>query len=553
MTHPHTKISRTKHSIRVLGTSLFFVLFSFLSMQAQIEPAVQAKIDTTSILIGEQINYTVTVEADQLASVVFPEGQTFSPLEMIESYKIDTSFAQTRMTLIKKYGLTQFDSGSYKIPRQRILIGDRTIQTDSFQIEVNNVILDTVNQGLYDIKPAIELPTDYSKFWKYLLWILPIALAIAGFLFWLLRRHKKRIEAEKYIPPFEQAIATLQQLDQSDFIASAKYKEYYSTLTDTVRRYYEEKVYDRALESTTEELIQRLLAEKDSGHIDFNSETIQQLSDIFKRADLVKFARINPPSGKAEVDRLAIEQIVKETKEALPEPTVEELMKDQDYREEMERKRTRKLWLSGIAGVAGILLIALIAGIAIKGVSEVKDFVLGNATRELAEGNWITSEYGYPSIVISTPKVLERKDVPLPQEAQGQIQSTAFSWETLPPAVSITVVQTILPKGTEPPLEQIINSQIAALEKLGFTANIVKKEKMTTPNGAEGVKTYGTGTLVLNKEKDASISGEYTILSFISENIVQQVLLTWNEEDPYSVQIAERVINSVELQKAPAK
>jgi hypothetical protein len=553
MTHPHTKISRIKESIRALSMLVFFVLFSFLSMQAQIEPAVQAKIDTTSILIGEQINYTVTVEADQLASVVFPEGQTFSPLEMIESYKIDTSFAQTRMTLIKKYGLTQFDSGSYKIPRQRILIGDRTIKTDSFQVAVNNVVLDTVNQGLYDIKPAIELPTDYSKFWKYLLWILPIVLAIAGFLFWLLRRHKKRIEAEKYIPPFEQAIATLHQLDQSDFIASAKYKEYYSTLTDTVRRYYEEKVYDRALESTTEELIQRLIAEKDSGHIDFNTETIQQLSDIFKRADLVKFARINPPSGKAEADRLAIEQIVKETKEALPAPTVEELMKDQDYREEMERKRTRKLWLSGIAGVAGILLLALIAGIAIKGVSEVKDFVLGNATRELAEGNWITSEYGYPSIVISTPKVLERKEVPLPQEAQGQVQATAFSWETLPPAISITVVQTILPEGTEPPVEQIINSQIAALEKLGFTANIVKKEKMTTPNGAEGVKTYGTGTLILNKEKDVSISGEYSILSFISENIVQQVLLTWNEEDPYSVQIAERVINSVELQKAPAK
>ncbi len=553
MTHLNTKISRTRYKAQAYAMLLFIVLFSFLSVQAQIEPAVQAKVDTTSIRIGEQINYTVTVEADQLATVVFPEGQTFSPLEMIESYKIDTSFAQTKMTLIKKYGLTQFDSGSYKIPRQRILIGDRTIETDSFRIAVDNVKLDTLTQGLYDIKPAIELPTDYSKLWKYLLWIIPILLAIIGFLVWLLRRHKKRVEAEKYVPPFEQAIATLRQLDESDFIATSKYKEYYSTLTDAVRRYYEEKVYDRALESTTEELIERLQVEKDSGHIDFNAETIQQLNDIFKRADLVKFARINPPSGKAEADRLAIEQIVKETKEALPEPTVEELMKDQDYREEMERKRTRKLWFTGIAGVAGILVIALIAGIIIKGTSEVKDFILGNATRELAEGNWITSEYGFPSVVISTPKVLERKDVPLPEEAQGKVQATAFSWETLPPAISVTLVQTILPKGVEPPIEDIVNAQVAELEKFGFTANIVKQEKMKTPNGAEGVKTFGTGSLIVNKEKGISISGEYTILSFISENIVQQVLLTWNEDDPYSVQIAERVINSVELQKATAK
>ncbi|MEP0263260.1 hypothetical protein [Dokdonia sp.] len=552
MTHPHTKISRTKKSIHALSMSVFFVLFSFLSMQAQIEPAVKAKIDTTSILIGEQINYTVTVEADQLASVVFPEGQTFSPLEMIESYKIDTSFAQTRMTLIKKYGLTQFDSGSYKIPRQRILIGDRTIKTDSFQVEVNNVVLDTVNQGLYDIKPAIELPTDYSKFWKYLLWILPILLAIAGFLFWLLRRHKKRIEAEKYIPPFEQAIATLHQLDQSDFIASAKYKEYYSTLTDTVRRYYEERVYDRALESTTEELILRLIAEKDSGHIDFNSETIQQLSDIFKRADLVKFARINPPSGKAEADRLAIEQIVKETKEALPAPTVEELMKDQDYREEVERKRTRKLWLSGIAGVAGILLLALVAGIAIKGVSEVKDFVLGNATRELAEGNWVTSEYGYPSIVISTPKVLERKEVPIPQEAQGQVQATSFAWFSEPPAITIALFQTQYPEGTKATHEPIIDARLKYFEEAGNKFNLSKNEKFQTPNNAEGIKVFGSGTTDF-AGNTKPIDVEYTFLIFVTDSYTQELFISWPSDDSYSKEIAERILNSVELQKAPTK
>ncbi|WP_299761412.1 hypothetical protein [uncultured Dokdonia sp.] len=553
MTHPHTNISRTKNTIYAYSVAVFFILFSFLSVHAQIEPTVKTKIDTTKIRLGEQINYTVVVEADQLATVIFPEGQTFSPLEMIESYKVDTSFAEAKMTLIKKYGLTQFDSGSYKIPKQRILIGDRTIHTDSFQVEVANVVLDTVNQGLYDIKPAIELPTDYSKFWKYLLWILPVILAIALFLFWLLRRHKKRIEAEKYVPPFERALASLRQLDETDFIVSAKYKEYYSTLTDTVRRYYDEKVYDKALESTTDELIARLEAEKDSGHIDFNPETIQQLKDIFKRADLVKFARINPPSGKAEADRLAIEQIVKETKEALPEPTVEELMKDQDFREAMERKRTRKLWLTGISGVVGILLVALIAGIVIKGYDEVKDFVLGNQTRELAEGNWITSEYGFPSIVISTPKVLERLETPIPDDLKDKMQANAFGWQTDPPAITVAVIQIILPKGTEPPVKEIIDGQIAKLEEKGFVANIIKQEEFKTPNGAEGIKTFGTGKFMIDKEKDISISGEYAMLNFVAENIIQQVIITWDKDDTYSAEIAERIINSVELQKAETK
>ncbi len=551
--HPHSNIRRTKNIKHALGVSFVFILFSFLSVNAQIEPTVKAKIDTTKIRLGEQINYTVVVEADQLATVIFPKGQTFSPLEMIESYKIDTSFAQAKMTLIKKYGLTQFDSGSYKIPKQRILIGDRTIQTDSFQVEVANVVLDTLTQGLYDIKPAIELPPDYSKIWKYLLWIVPILLAIAFFLFWLLRRHKKRIEAEKYIPPFEQALASLEALDKTDFIASAKYKEYYSTLTDTVRRYYDEKVYDRALESTTDELIARLELEKDNGHIDFNPQTIQQLKDIFKRADLVKFARINPPSGKAEADRNAIEQIVKETKEALPAPTVEELMKDQDYREALERKRTRKLWLTGIAGVVGILLIGLIAGIAIKGYDEVKDFVLGNETRELAEGNWITSEYGFPSVVISTPKALERKEYEIPEALTGKMKVNKFNWKAKSPETAVTITQIILPEGKDSPVEDILNSQVSKKENGSFVADIAKQEEYKTPNGAEGIKTFGSGKFIVDIEKDITIPGEYTILSFMGESIIQQVLITWNEKDPYSLEIAERIIKSVELQKAETK
>ena len=164
--------SRSTYKTQVTNTIFVLCLLLFGLIQkgiAQIEPVVTSAIDTTAITIGEEIKYTIKAEVDQTATVVFPEGQTFSPLEMIESYKVDTAFAKAatssgdyKMTLVKKYGLTQFDSGSYKIPRQRIVVGNNTIETDSFRIEVANVVLDTVNQGLYDIKPAIEIPKDYG-------------------------------------------------------------------------------------------------------------------------------------------------------------------------------------------------------------------------------------------------------------------------------------------------------------------------------------------------------------------------------------------------------
>ncbi|WP_405211216.1 hypothetical protein [Dokdonia sp. Asnod2-E02] len=548
-----------QHNFNTAGISksalfVFFLICFLFAASSQAQDDVRATIDSTSILIGQQINYKIEVLANDGEAVVFPEGQTFNPLEVIESYKIDTaSSTSARVKLIKRYGLTQFDSGRYVIPKQKIIIGTKTVETDTFLVEVNNVVLDTVNQGLYDIKPIIELPRDYSKWWKYLLWIIPVLIAIALFLWFLLRRHKKQKEAEKYVPPFEQAIATLNALDQEDYIAQAKYKEYYTVLTDAIRRYYDEKVYDRAMESTTDELIARLEMERDSGHIDFSRETIVKLKDIFKRADLIKFARVNPPEGKAQADRLSVEEIVKETKEALPPPTVEELMKQEDYREALSRKRKRKLWLTAIGGVLAILLVATTVGIVVKGYSEVKDFVFGNMTRELAEGTWITSEYGAPSMIVSTPKVLTRQEVALPPEAQGQMEATSFAWSTVPANVSILVFQFKFPENAEVKVEQLIANQLAMFEQNGFSADVVKNEKFKTPNGAEGLKTFGKGTQIIDEEKEMMDSGEYAFLTFQSESVIQQLFISWHDEDPYGKQIAERVMQSVELQAKEEK
>ncbi len=82
-------------------------------------------------------------------------------------------------------------------------------------------------------------------------------------------------------------------------------------------------------------------------------ETIRKLDLIFKRADLVKFAKMNQQSGQAEVDRKTIEEIINETHEAVPEPTEEELLENQEYLEKLQKKRKRRKWILGISGVVG--------------------------------------------------------------------------------------------------------------------------------------------------------------------------------------------------------
>ncbi len=527
---------------------LVLLLLGSSSIMAQSDPVVTAKVDTASIRIGEQVNYEISLAIDSSARVVFPEGQTFQPMEVIESYKADTSFAEAKMKLIKKYGLTQFDSGSYRIPQQRILINEKEFLTDTFRIEVDNVVVDTTVQKLYDIKPAIELPKDFSKIWRYLSWILPILLAIGGFIFWLLRRNKKRAEAEKYLPPFEQALVALKELDEKGYLQNNNVKGYYTELTDTVRKYYDEKVYDRSLESTTDELIDRLQLERDSGTLDFTPGTIATLQDILKRADLVKFARILPPEGKPQADRMALEEVVKETREILPEPTEEELLKDEAYRLALARKRKRKLLLTGAAGILGILIIALGISIATKGYANVRDFVFGNQTRELAEGNWITSTYGYPPLIISTPEVLVRQQFELPDDIAQQLTIDVFGWESKKRAVSVAISQSKYATADIVDIEKIVDGNLRTFESQGFEFNIVKSEEFTTPKGAEGAKTYGNGTATIRPGSDKQVNIEYTILTFNAGSIVQQVLLTWLEDDEYSQQIARRIIASVELE-----
>jgi len=306
---------------RNLALSIFMILTSWFSF-AQ----VTSSIDSTSIKIGEQITFQINVEADSTDLVVFPEGQTFQPLEMIESYQADTTKNNARLNLIKRYGLTQFDSGAYTIPRQKIVIGNKTFFTDSLKVEVNNVVVDTTKQGLFDIKPFTQVDKSSSQWWKYLFLGLLALTFLAFLLYWFIWRKKPLTEDEKValLPPYDRAKLALKKLEESDYLQQEALKDYYSELTLIIRKYLDEKVYNHSLESTTGQLIDRLNLLKEGNQIDLSKETIKNIENILKRADLVKFAKSNPDIVLADLDRTTIDSELDHVKEALPEPTEEE-------------------------------------------------------------------------------------------------------------------------------------------------------------------------------------------------------------------------------------
>lgn len=513
---------------------------------------VTSSIDSTKIKIGEQITYKIQVEADSTALVIFPEGQTFSPLEMIESYKIDTTKHDDKYNLIKKYGLTQFDSGAYTIPRQKIIIGDKTFYTDSLKVEVNNVKVDTTKQGLYDIKPYIQVEKSKTH-WSKTLFIVLAALALVAFLlYWFIWRKKPLTEEEQIalLPPYERAKLALKKLDESDFLQQSELKGYYSELTFIIRKYLDEKVYDKALESTTDQLVSHLNLLKDGNQIELSKDDIRNIETILKRADLVKFAKSAPDVELAKLDRNTIDLEIDQVKEALPEPTEEEKLLDKQYKEEQERKKKRKKIVATVV-ISVFLLFATLTGFVIKyGFNYVKDTIFGDESKELLEGTWVTSDYGVPPITISTPQVLERVESKA-LDTISHAKITAFSYGTLLSPLNIVVSTSKLnvPDSTKIDLNLATENQLKMLDNNGVKNVVTKKEQFITPNAAEGLKVYGTADfpgLVPNQYRN----GKYVILAFTSGNVLQQVFLVWDTTDDYADQIMERVLNSVELKKA---
>lgn len=522
-----------------------FMLFTF-ALNAQ----VKSSIDINSILIGQQITYKVEVEVDTTKLVVFPEGQSFGALEMIETYQIDTTKNNDKYNLVRRYGLTQFDSGYYNIPKQKIIIGNKTFFTDSLDVRVSEVMVDTTKQGLYDIKPIVEVKEIGSDWWKYILYtILAIAVA-AALLYWFLWRQKPLTEEEKIalLPPYDRAKLALKTLDESHYLEHENLKDYYSELTFIIRKYLDEKVYDRALESTTDELIDRLNILKQGNQVDLSVEDIKNLENILKRADLVKFAKSAPDIELAKIDRDTIDIEIDHVKEALPEPTEEEKLLDQQYREEQERKKKQqKIWIT--AGVGLFLLIATVFGFSIKyGFNYVKDTIIGHESKQLLEGEWYTSQYGIPTVTITTPKVLKRMAAPIDDAAKQQMEVTMFGYGSLIDKFNVFVITTKIKNLGENKIElkQIAEQSIKMMEAQGVENMLVKTDDFVTPNGAEGLKTFGSGNFPSVKE-GVKESGNYTILVFNAENVIQQIVLTWRDNDAYANKMVERILNSVEL------
>ena len=164
-----------------------------------------------------------------------------------------------------------------------------------------------------------------------------VIAALTYYLYLRLRDNKPivaHIRIVKRLLPHQKAMKEIEIIKAEKMVTSENQKEYYTKLTETLRKYIEERYGFRAMEMTSSEIIDRLTETQDQ-------QALDELRMLFQTADLVKFAKYSTLINENDMNLVnAIEFINKTKVENMQEEVVE---KPQLTEEQVRSAKTRRL------------------------------------------------------------------------------------------------------------------------------------------------------------------------------------------------------------------
>lgn len=276
------------------AAAILFVGLLAPSLAVAQERAVSLEVPLESTL-GDPIDVIVTVTAAATDDVAVPE-QPFAPFEIIEKKQSVARAADSQaQTFTFELRLLCFEIGVQEIgPIQvRITTADGELidmESDSRAIEIHSLL---ANEPDPELKPPTD-PVAVEQDDYRLLFVLGalLALALGALLAWLFMRWWQRRERPEPAPPpppppWETALAELRDLEgrRGDAIAQERTEEWVDAVSDSIRSYLGRRFGFHGLESTTDEIAERLAEAKSL------SIAPAEAVGFLGQCDLVKFAR----------------------------------------------------------------------------------------------------------------------------------------------------------------------------------------------------------------------------------------------------------------------
>jgi hypothetical protein len=284
-----------------------FLYIIFISSSFGQDVKITSSFDSTRIYIGDQIKYNITIDKPSNLSLSIPvyKDTLCKNIEILSGPKIDSTAVQNgRIKIIHKYLITSFDSGRYQVRPVFAEVknegGIKRFYSDYSMLEVMRVKIapsDTTSK-IFDIIKPYNAPVTIGE---VLPWILIIILA--GIITWLAIRFFRKLKksdsgSESYIPPESAhviAFRELERLKNEELWQKGEIKKYYTTLTEILRQYLENRFRVFSLELTTAETLEALIKTGFRKNGSYND-----LKAVLNGADLVKFAKHNPVASENE-------------------------------------------------------------------------------------------------------------------------------------------------------------------------------------------------------------------------------------------------------------
>lgn len=304
------------------------LVFIFISIAIHAQINVTAALDSSSILIGDQIQLNFRIRQAPNAEYLSADfNASLDSIEQIELIEVKDPVNNTDGSISQSILITSFEDGMHPIPG--IVFSSKNngqVQkslSNTVYLKVDPIAIDTNAVELKPIKDILEEPIRISDWIHYILIPLGIVFALV-LLFFLARKLGRKkvetpvIEEKVYIPPHVIALQKLKELKEKELWQKGEVKAYYSEISYIAREYLENRYQINALESVTDEIIPEL-KNKDI------PETLQQrLISTLQTSDMVKFAKVKPSVETHENVIKRIEQLIQETQKVTIPDTKDE-------------------------------------------------------------------------------------------------------------------------------------------------------------------------------------------------------------------------------------
>lgn len=281
--------------------ALVAILSLFIAAYSQ-EITIKSSPDTTALLIGDQIGFSVsaTIPSGINATLSTMKDTLASKIIVLGRSARDTvKSPDGNMTVTDRYLITSFDSGTYSIPPfyAEFLSGDsiRRYYSDYSYLHVArpDVTPKDTTDVIYDIVPPRTAPLTFRDILPWL----AIAL-IAAAVIYLLARFLPRNPLKRFIrPPVPRepahiiALRELNHLREEEVWQKGEVKEFYSRLSDILRRYIYNRYGIMSPEMTTDETVRMLQKAAVTTH-----DEMSLVRELLSLSDMVKFAKYVPQS-----------------------------------------------------------------------------------------------------------------------------------------------------------------------------------------------------------------------------------------------------------------